>query len=1023
MAIDKNKIAEAATKYIQKGQLDKAIKEYRKIIAADPKDARIQQKLGELYARNGESAQAIECFLKVAEGYTTDGFLLKAIAVYKQIIKISPERIDIHLILAQLHQQLGLLGDAMTQYQAIVAHYEAAGNLNACMETLHKIVEIDPDNTVMRIKLAELCVNQGMNDEAVVELLKVRDYFKKNNRIDDYLKISERIIFLDSKRIDLIQEIAAQYLSMGEAQRALAKLQICFRANPKDIETLSLLARAFQMSGEIPKTASIYKELARIYGAQHQAQLEKETWNKVLQLVPNDPEALRHLNPKAPAPSPAPRTPPAAAKPPPPPAPPPVAAQPANAAQPSKASGAQQAAANLARLLNEVDVYIKYGLTDKALDHLAKIFESHPQSIEAHEKAAKVHLARKSPPEAFHHAFEVLRLRQAAGDKAGAMTALEQLKGIIPSHPALANLRASLEQGTPLPATLKFDAPPPVEEVVEVIEIADLVEEEASPAPTRPEAEEPEMEILGNDAFLAPEDDGGIVFDIEPEAPATQTAQSEAVESAKEEEEIDWASLPDIELDVRDETPKAPVEKESPARSSVEKESPAKSPAKKAPEVRASAPRATAVESEIDWALLDATAEPEDVQEIELTSDPEPEPRPAVTAREDAIDWASLDSLDEDDDAQQEIELISEPEPEPRPAVAAREDAVDWALIDAAATSADANDARQALELMSEPEPAVAAPRMDTSVDWALLHEAIATDDAPVVGVSSDRVDSRSTFTPTPDAVFAVTPAAVPADEAQAASLDDLLDEAAFFINQADLKSAREALGRASTAYPGNARVEEMLILLEAHEQYYAEQQAAFEQAVAEETALADESAQVDQDMALDRLTTAALFDTDMRAEASAHERIDSQFSFDSLFSEFKKGIEQIVRPEDIETHYDLGQSYREMELFDDAIGEFEQAMSAAKGQPKELDCLTMIAICQIAAGRLDTAEQTLRSGLASPLLTPPTEAAIRFELASLYETQGRTAEALAEFLRLEQDDPDYRDISQRIAALRMAAS
>jgi len=996
MAIDKNKISEAATKYIQKGQLDKAIKEYRKIIAADPKDARIQQKLGELYARNGESAQAIECFLKVAEGYTTDGFLLKAIAVYKQIIKISPERIDIHLILAQLHQQLGLLGDAMTQYQAIVAHYEAAGNLNACMETLNKIVELDPDNTVMRIKLAELRVNQGMNEEAVEELLKVRDYFKKNNRTDDYIKISERIIFLDSKRIDLVQEIAAQYLAMGEAQRALAKLQICFRANPKDIETLSLLARAFQMSGEIPKTASIYKELARIYGAKNQSQLEKETWNKVLQLVPNDPEALRHLNPKAPAPAPAPRMPPATAKPPPSPAP--VAAQPANTAQPSKASGAQQATANLARLLNEVDVYIKYGLTDKALDHLAKIFEAHPKAIEAHEKAAKVHLARKSPPEAFHHVFEALRLRQAAGDKAGAMAALEQLREISPRHPALANLRACLEQGTPLPATLKFDAPP-VEEVLEVIEIADLVEEEASPAPTSPEAKAPEMEVLGNDAFLDPEDDGGIVFEIEPEAPAKQTAQPEAVEAAKEEEEIDWASLPDIELDVRDEAPKAPVQKE--------------------PEARPSAPRASAAESEIDWALLDATAEPEEVQEIELVSESKPEP--VVDAREDAIDWASLG---DDDNAAQAIELISEPEPAPAPAVDAREDAVDWALIDAVATSADADEAQQAIELISEPEPepAVAAPRMDTSVDWALLNEAIASDDAQVVGVSPARVESRAPFTPTPDAVFAVAPEAVAADEVPVANLDDLLDEAAFFINQADLKSAREALGRASNAYPGNARVEEMLILLEAHEQYYAEQQAAFEQAVAEETAYADQDAEAGADMAFDRLTTAALFDTDMRAEASAPDRIDSQFSFDSLFSEFKKGIEQIVRPEDIETHYDLGQSYREMELFDDAIGEFEQAMSAAKGQPKELDCLTMIAICQIAAGRLDTAEQTLQTGLASPLLTPPTEAAIRFELASLYETQGRTAEALAEFLRLEQDDPDYRDISHRIAALRMSA-
>ena len=56
--IDKNKIIEAATKFVQKGQYDKAIKEYLKLLETDAKDARIQQKLGELYQKKGDNALA-----------------------------------------------------------------------------------------------------------------------------------------------------------------------------------------------------------------------------------------------------------------------------------------------------------------------------------------------------------------------------------------------------------------------------------------------------------------------------------------------------------------------------------------------------------------------------------------------------------------------------------------------------------------------------------------------------------------------------------------------------------------------------------------------------------------------------------------------------------------------------------------------------------------------------------------------------------------------------------------------------
>jgi pilus assembly protein FimV len=81
--MDKNKIIEAAAKLVAKGAYDKAIKEYQKILDSDPKDVRVLQKMGELFQKKNENPQAAHYFSKVAEGYSQDGFFLKAVALYK----------------------------------------------------------------------------------------------------------------------------------------------------------------------------------------------------------------------------------------------------------------------------------------------------------------------------------------------------------------------------------------------------------------------------------------------------------------------------------------------------------------------------------------------------------------------------------------------------------------------------------------------------------------------------------------------------------------------------------------------------------------------------------------------------------------------------------------------------------------------------------------------------------------------------------------------------------------------------
>src|SRR6188472_1321947 len=98
MAFNKEKVMDAARKFVDKGQIDKAVKEYLRIVSEDPKDAR---------------QDAIETYQKVAKFYHEQGFFQKAVAVYKQILKLDPRLVDVILNLAELYRQLGLMSDAM----------------------------------------------------------------------------------------------------------------------------------------------------------------------------------------------------------------------------------------------------------------------------------------------------------------------------------------------------------------------------------------------------------------------------------------------------------------------------------------------------------------------------------------------------------------------------------------------------------------------------------------------------------------------------------------------------------------------------------------------------------------------------------------------------------------------------------------------------------------------------------------------------------------------------------------------
>src|SRR5690606_9053265 len=236
--MDKNKLIETAAKHVAKGAYDKAIKEYQAVLKVDPRDVRVLQKMGELYQKKNEPQQAANYFGKVAESYANDGFFLKAVALYKQVLKLNPTKIEINVKLAELHQQLGLMSEALQYLQGVATHHEKNGDMRASLEVLQKVVDLEPDNAGSRMKLADLMAREDMKREAAAEFRKVAEHFQRANRIDDWVRVAERLCQLEPENVGLNRELAVTYLERGDQKRALARLQVCFKADPRDPQTL-----------------------------------------------------------------------------------------------------------------------------------------------------------------------------------------------------------------------------------------------------------------------------------------------------------------------------------------------------------------------------------------------------------------------------------------------------------------------------------------------------------------------------------------------------------------------------------------------------------------------------------------------------------------------------------------------------------------------------------------------------------------------------------------------------------------
>ena len=283
MVGDKDRIFELAQKITQKKGLKKSIKEYQQILEKNPSDIKTRIKLGDLYLRRGNLDKAVKEYFKVGERYISEDLDLKAIAMFKRILVLSPMMVESYYKLADLYYKRGLFGEARLQYQKVL---EADPKDKKAQDGLRMIESKVAKTSASEQKVVEDTIRE--KDPVWNAILQeLQRQLSAQLRDDDYQ--THYHLGIAFKEMDLVQRAIEEFkIAVADPNLEFLcylMLGTCYREIGNYNEALEFLKKALRIKPLTTKQyEDIYYQLGLTYEEGGEARDALAAFNKVNEL-------------------------------------------------------------------------------------------------------------------------------------------------------------------------------------------------------------------------------------------------------------------------------------------------------------------------------------------------------------------------------------------------------------------------------------------------------------------------------------------------------------------------------------------------------------------------------------------------------------------------------------------------------------------------------------------------------------------------------------------------------------------
>ena len=958
MAVDKNAVTKEAQKFATKGQFDKAIAEWKKLLRDFPNDANIHNTIGDLCLKKNAKADAVEAYKKAADLLAADGFTSKAIALYKKVLNIDPRKIEVHLALADLNAEKGLTGNALESYKFVADHYTQKNEIAKALGIYQKMADLNPSNAAFRLKLGDMYAREGLKSDAARTYLEAADAHISSEAYQEARQIFEKVLALDPHNKQVYHKAGIVYSKEGKFAEACKAFKPAFEADPANQELTDLYLDALVKAGRGAEAEEVYRKILA------QAELREKLFRLLLEAKEYD-KAYAEASPF-------------------------------------------------------VDAQVEVREYDSAEEMLKSFIAAMPKHVEARRKLSDFYANIRRDEDAAKEQVQIAEILAASGDRAGAKEAADRAREMAPDLPEAQQLISRLESGASFAAPAPEEAPAAATAEPDIISTFQATEEPAPAAPefiSALEAPE-EAPVPASEAAASAEEDPDVLeafteVDVlikygmaskameQLEALAEKFGDSLQVrtrlrdlyqEQGNTQKAVQWA----IDLAEVFDRKGLAVEASTTLQQALDLD-PANADLLSRLGKESAPPAAAAV---VEPSAPPSLDEELTFGEIELLA---PAQEPPAVSLEQEMAFGELD-----------IPVLSESPATTGEGPAPMDEALTFEEPDSAVIAGKAPTIDETLEC--EPPAAAAwtppAPpaeqepvekAFDLSEAWAeaefyfqqglfdeakrryediLQHapsESRVLDRLSHLSREKEEVQEFSKLAEAVEGLESFIPSGEQSDGFSASDSDDeavrsLMQE----IRQMNVPPA-PPVRKATPAPPRQSR---------AVEDDFFDLAAELKEELSDSTALKKPVSPEDQ-------------------------------SLDDIFEDFKKGVELQSHAEDSDTHYNLGIAYKEMELLDDAVNEF---LLTREGEPMFVESRYMLGLCYMQKDEYIKATAELRNAIGYSEAFGGEEdqrLSMLYDLGLAFQGSGNSEAALAEFQKIQAAAPSYRDVGSKITDLK----
>ncbi|TDI96119.1 MAG: tetratricopeptide repeat protein [Deltaproteobacteria bacterium] len=243
------------------------MKEYNKLLQADPSDTNIRLKIGDLFMKRGETDQATRAYAQVAEQFAKTGFDAKAVAIYKQILHIDASSLNAHVKLGDLFQRMGLMSDALREFQKGIQICEERELKREAFDLLKRVASLDPGNVPNRLRLALLLAKQDLESEAREEYSSLLKEVIERDEPELIGRVCKQMLESFPDEPEAFAGLGLAKVRLGEVDEAISLLNRALPRFASDISVREALVKAYESAGDEVGVQRAYTEIAEIYKA------------------------------------------------------------------------------------------------------------------------------------------------------------------------------------------------------------------------------------------------------------------------------------------------------------------------------------------------------------------------------------------------------------------------------------------------------------------------------------------------------------------------------------------------------------------------------------------------------------------------------------------------------------------------------------------------------------------------------------------------------------------------------------